>query len=94
VARHPTQLYESVFVVMLAGTLFWATRHRALPSGARFRLYFSGYFAFRLGVEFLKPRETPVLFLSAIQLASLTGLAVSLTSLRRLVALDRRPAKI
>jgi len=84
VLRHPTQLYESGFVMLLALAIHFGTRGRVLPSGARFRLYFAGYFAFRFGIEFLKPRETPLVFLSAIQLASLVGVTLALTSLRRL----------
>jgi phosphatidylglycerol:prolipoprotein diacylglycerol transferase len=84
VRRHPTQLYESLFVLVLALTLHFATHARVLPSGARFRLYFAGYFAFRFCIEFLKPRETPLVFLSAIQLASLLGVTLSLVSLRHL----------
>ncbi len=86
VARHPTQLYESAFVLLLATAIEMATRARALPSGARFRLYFAGYFTFRFAVEFIKPRETPLLSLSAIQLASLVGIALSLVTMRRLSA--------
>jgi phosphatidylglycerol:prolipoprotein diacylglycerol transferase len=82
--RHPTQLYESAFVLLLAAALALSLRGRSTSSGVRFRLYFAGYFAFRLGVEFIKPRETPVLGLSAIQLASLAGLALSLFTLQRL----------
>jgi prolipoprotein diacylglyceryltransferase len=84
VARHSTQLYESACVLLLAIAILLATRTRELPSGARFRLYFAGYFAFRFVIEFLKPRETPLGFLSAIQLASLIGITLSLRSLRRL----------
>lgn len=84
VFRHPTQLYESFFVLFLALAIQLGTRRRSLPSGARFRLYFAGYFAFRFLVEFLKPRETPLVFLSAIQAASLAGVILTLTSLRRL----------
>jgi prolipoprotein diacylglyceryltransferase len=82
VARHPTQIYESIFVVMLAAAIATSLRGRELPPGARFRLYFAGYFAFRFFVEFLKPRETPLAGLSAIQVASLAGVALSLGSLR------------
>lgn len=85
VARHPTQLYESIFVLLLATTLWLATRHRPLSPGARFRLYFTGYFLFRFFVEFIKPRETPLLGLSAIQIASLAGAACAFVSLRRLI---------
>ncbi len=84
VRRHPTQLYESLFVLILAATLTVATRRRALRTGARFRVYFAGYFILRFAVEFLKPRETPFLALSAIQFASLLGTALSLLSLRLL----------
>lgn len=81
--RHPTQLYESAAVLLLAATLALAVRGRAPASGTRFRWYFGGYFAFRLLVEFLKPRETLVAGLSAIQLASAAGVVVSCLSLRR-----------
>jgi len=93
VMRHPTQLYESLFVLVLAAAIYFATRARALPKGARFRLYFAGYFAFRFCVEFLKPRETPVAFLSAIQLASLAGVVLSLVSMRRLPAIENQKSK-
>jgi prolipoprotein diacylglyceryltransferase len=83
VLRHPTQLYESGFVLLLALGLTWATRRGIRGEGMRFRLYFAGYFAFRFCIEFLKPRETPVLGLSAIQLASLAGVIISLVDLRR-----------
>jgi prolipoprotein diacylglyceryltransferase len=85
-ARHPTQLYESLFVLLLASGLHVATRGRHLAEGSRFRLYFAGYFLFRFAIEFLKPRETPVLGLSAIQLASLAGATLTVFSLRRLAA--------
>lgn len=91
VSRHPTQLYESLFVILLGLAIHVSTRRRSLPSGARFRLYFAGYFAFRFAVEFLKPRETPLLFLSAIQLASLAGLALSRISLRHLARRIENP---
>ncbi|HVS51030.1 MAG TPA: prolipoprotein diacylglyceryl transferase family protein [Opitutaceae bacterium] len=84
VPRHPTQLYEAIFVLLLASAIAVGGARRAWPVGARFRLYVAGYFAFRFGVEFLKPRETPVAGLSAIQLASLAGVILALNSLRRL----------
>ena len=84
IARHPAQLYESLFVLLLATGLQLALRIRTLAAGSRFRLYFAGYFLFRFFIEFIKPRETPVLGLSAIQLASLGGAGLALFSLRRL----------
>lgn len=84
VTRHPTQLYESLFVLTFATALWLATRRHTLPPGALFRLYFAGYFAFRFAVEFIKPREPLLGPLSAIQLASLAGAALALVTLRRL----------
>jgi phosphatidylglycerol:prolipoprotein diacylglycerol transferase len=84
VHRHPTQLYESTAVLLLACVVSGVAARRVLPDGARFRLYFIGYFTFRFFVEYIKPREMPVLNLSAIQLASLGGIVISTVSLSRL----------
>ena len=83
VARHPTQLYETAVVLTLAAVIALAARGRVWPPGTRFRCFFAGYFAFRLLVEFIKPRETPFAGLSAIQLASAAGVVVSCRLLRR-----------
>ena len=81
--RHPTQLYEIAFLLLL-GVALWAwSRRRPRPNGQMFRLFMLGYLGFRFAVEFLKPRETPAGFLSAIQLACLLGGAVCLWQLTR-----------
>lgn len=85
IRRHPTQLYESVAVLALATSLSFVSRSRVFPPGVKFRLYFAGYFTFRFLVEFIKPRETPLFGLSAIQLASLFGVCLSLYTLRRTI---------
>lgn len=90
--RHPTQLYECAYVLALATGLHFALRGRSLPAGGRFRLYSAGYFAFRFLVEFIKPRETPWLGLSAIQLASLVGITCACVSLRRRPPVGLHPA--
>jgi phosphatidylglycerol---prolipoprotein diacylglyceryl transferase len=72
VPRHPTQLYEIAFLLLL-GLILFARSRRPHPSGLLFRQFFLGYFAFRFFVEFIKPRYHPYLGLSAIQLASLGG---------------------
>lgn len=73
VRRHPTQLYESVFVLVLAFIIWLTTRHHPLTAGVLFRLYIAGYLAFRFCIEFIKPREFLLPHLSSIQLASLLG---------------------
>ncbi len=54
IARHPVQLYESAFALLLAGGLVLA-RRRGLAEGAEFRLFLIAYLGFRLAVDFLKP---------------------------------------
>lgn len=80
--RHPTQLYEIVFLLLL-GSAIWTYERVAGPQrgGARFRLYMLGYLLFRFLVEFIKPVFAPYLGLSAIQLASLCGAFICLTQL-------------
>lgn len=57
--RHPTPLYEMVFVIALAWVL-----HRARPRldavpGLRFKLFLAAYLAWRLLIDGLKPVRVP-----------------------------------
>jgi phosphatidylglycerol:prolipoprotein diacylglycerol transferase len=65
VSRHPTQLYEMVFLLLftLALWMFMRQPHR---NGDVFKLFMTGYMGWRLLVDFLKP-EFRVLGLSIIQ---------------------------
>lgn len=80
--RHPTQLYEIAFLV-LTGALLALRMRRPYANGSIFRLFMLAYLLFRFGVEFLKPRETPVGPLSAIQFACLAGVLVCVRALTR-----------
>lgn len=85
--RHPTQLYESAFMLLLAVALalFWRWRrdhHRAVP-GELFRLFMLAYLSFRFLIEFIKPRYHPYLGLSMIQLACLAAILLTIWNLRR-----------
>ena len=71
VYRHPAQLYDIAFLLVLAlALLVWNRKPR--PNGQLFRLFMLEYLLWRLGVEFLKPRYTH-LGLSAIQFACAGG---------------------
>jgi prolipoprotein diacylglyceryltransferase len=89
--RHPTQLYEIVFLLML-GTAIFLYERTAGPQrgGVRFRLYMLGYLSFRFAIEFIKPRFAPYGGLSAIQLASLAGIIVCVTQFLSRRGLDPR----
>lgn len=71
ISRHPTQLYEIGFMLLLAGALAVRMR-RPYANGYLFRIFILAYLLFRFVVEFFKPRYAP-LVLSTIQIASLAG---------------------
>ncbi|WP_223650269.1 prolipoprotein diacylglyceryl transferase family protein [Hymenobacter psoromatis] len=71
IARHPTNLYEILFLAALALLLLGLGR---LPNGRRFGLFLAAYLLFRLLVEFLKPTPAAVVGLTAIQWACVAGL--------------------
>jgi prolipoprotein diacylglyceryltransferase len=76
VRRHPTQLYDIVLLLALAGVLWTTRRKRPVSSGRTFRWFMLAYLSWRFAVEFIKPREIRVIGLSAIQVASAVGAIV------------------
>ena len=80
--RHPTQLYEIAFLIVLGIALAIRAR-RPYWNGELFRLFMLGYLLFRFCVEFIKPRYNPWMGLSAIQVASLVGAGVCVALLIR-----------
>lgn len=75
IARHPTQLYEVLFLAILALALARG-RTRTWPEGLRFDAFLMAYLAFRIGIDFLKPypRGVVSLGLAATQWFALAGL--------------------
>ncbi|ANF97132.1 prolipoprotein diacylglyceryl transferase [Paenibacillus bovis] len=83
ILRHPTQLYEMGFLMMLAILLVPLYRQsrgqtgvagRGYVSGRMFQWFMTGYLLFRFMIEFIKPTLHPYLGLNNIQLACLAGL--------------------
>jgi phosphatidylglycerol:prolipoprotein diacylglycerol transferase len=68
-ARHPTQLYEAVFHLSLAGILF-ALQQRGLFRGQLVKLYILCYLAYRFLSEFIRPEPQLVLGLTGYQWAA------------------------
>jgi prolipoprotein diacylglyceryltransferase len=70
VARHPTQIYESLFHLGMAGFLA-----RCLASGAfrdrQLQLYLIVYCAFRFGMEWIRPEPAWLFGLTFYQCAAL-----------------------
>ena len=54
IARHPTQIYECLFHLTMAGVLYVLLLQGSLR-GQLIKLYFLCYFAFRFATEFVRP---------------------------------------
>lgn len=76
--RHPTQLYEAIFLLLFAAIYF--AKHGKSSSGQGFRVFIAVYMLFRVVVEFIKPTWKPA-GLSAIQWASLVTLFIAIFQL-------------
>jgi phosphatidylglycerol:prolipoprotein diacylglycerol transferase len=76
VPRHPTALYESAFMFALAYALSRFARRAS--RGKSFLALIAAYLAFRLVVDTWKPGVTILAGLTAIQIACILGLAVTL----------------
>jgi phosphatidylglycerol:prolipoprotein diacylglycerol transferase len=64
--RHPSQLYSAASAAALFVALL-ALRPHVQKEGALFKLYLAGFAASRLGLEFLRHRESLVFGLSPVQ---------------------------
>jgi phosphatidylglycerol:prolipoprotein diacylglycerol transferase len=82
IARHPTQLYEILFLTGL-GLVLHRYNQRPHPEGASFRIFLAAYLAWRLLIDFVKPQ--PLIYgLNLIQWACVAGLVALLPDLVRL----------
>ena len=74
IPRHPTQLYEIAFLMVLA-IVIQGRRNVLAQPGDRFRMFLIAYLAFRFLIDFIKPMPLVYLgTLSGIQLLCLAGL--------------------
>ncbi|MGH8019898.1 MAG: prolipoprotein diacylglyceryl transferase [Opitutaceae bacterium] len=85
-ARHPTQLYELLFVAV-TGLVFHSVFRDDRGDGRAFRAFVGAYLLFRLAVEFIKPIPPHAAGLSAIQWVSLIGATMCAISYCRIARL-------
>ncbi|WP_013323149.1 prolipoprotein diacylglyceryl transferase [Gloeothece verrucosa] len=83
ILRHPTQLYEIAFLIVLMVFLFVRQQYK-IRQGDRFNFFMISYLGFRLFIDFIKPTFLSVLGLSSIQIACLLGLIYYFRSMPRL----------
>jgi phosphatidylglycerol---prolipoprotein diacylglyceryl transferase len=77
VPRHPTQIYESLFHLLLAAILFLLARKQLLPTH-RLQFYLITYCVFRFLTEYIRPEPPWLLGLTFYQWTALV-LAAALT---------------
>ncbi len=73
IARHPTSLYEIIFLVCLFFILK-KLEQKNLKNGMIFKIFIFSYVLFRFIIEFIKPIVPILLGLSAIQITCLIGI--------------------
>jgi len=71
--RHPTTLYEIVFLILLWVSLKFAEQKLVFESGARFKFFMVSLFLFRGLIEFIRPGER-IFGLTVIQICCVLGL--------------------
>jgi prolipoprotein diacylglyceryltransferase len=91
--RHPTQLYEIIFLLGLMVFLKIRSRYHR-QEGDLFKFYMVAYLSFRLLIDFIKPDFHPILGLSAIQIACVLGLLYYWRSIPQMFAFKRRANSI
>ena len=74
VRRHPTQLYEFLFLLALAW-LLWRKMQRPHVQGQIFRTFLAAYLGWRLLIDFIKPQPM-VAGMNVIQWACVAGLTM------------------
>jgi prolipoprotein diacylglyceryltransferase len=89
--RHPTQLYDIVFLT-LYGLVLYRWSRGGLANGVLFRAFMLGYLPYRFAVEFIKPRYHPWIGLSAIQAACIVAAFYCIRSARVLSATAKTQA--
>jgi prolipoprotein diacylglyceryltransferase len=84
IPRHPTQLYEVLFLGLLA-LLLWRRSRRPYPTGDLFKGFMVGYLGWRFLIDFFKPYPAVFLGLGSIQWVCLLTLAYYAPHLPRLL---------
>jgi len=73
--RHPTQLYEIVFLLLLGAIILWIKKvNKILWEGYLFQLFMLSYLFFRFLIDFIKPFPHAYGVFNHIQIAAMAGI--------------------
>ncbi|MEI6533609.1 MAG: prolipoprotein diacylglyceryl transferase [Candidatus Roizmanbacteria bacterium] len=70
ILRHPTQLYESLFALLMFFYLLYCKKHKPAP-GQLFRMFITNYFIFRFLIEYIRVEPKIYMGLSIYQIFSI-----------------------
>ncbi|MEC9090607.1 MAG: prolipoprotein diacylglyceryl transferase family protein, partial [Candidatus Thermoplasmatota archaeon] len=79
VSRHPTALYEIVAIWLIYFGIQYRSNTSIVPSGWQFRTFLMSYLVWRIFVDWIKPADWELIFLSPIQIACILGLTWYMT---------------
>ncbi|MEA5552917.1 prolipoprotein diacylglyceryl transferase family protein [Anabaena cylindrica UHCC 0172] len=88
ISRHPTQLYEIIFLMSLILLLNFRQKYQ-YQEGDIFKFYLVTYLGFRFLVDFIKPDFRPIIGLSAIQIACIIAVIYYYRSILHLFKFTR-----
>lgn len=92
IPRHPTQLYEILFLLILM--IFLRIRRRyQRQEGDLFKFYMVAYLGFRFLIDFIKPDFHPLWGMSAIQITCLGGVLYYCRSISQLFNFSQTKGK-
>ncbi len=83
IPRHPTQLYETTFLLLLSGLILRTATHLR-AAGDEFKVFLIGYLGFRVLADFLKPASR-IAGISVLQWVCLAVIAYYAPHIPRLV---------
>lgn len=83
--RHPTSLYEILFLIILFILLKKINNLTKNEDGLQFKVFMIAYFGFRFFIEFLKPNTFYVLGFSSIQFLCITCWIYYIPTLNKLI---------
>jgi len=73
IARHPTQLYEMLFDILLAFYLAWRKK-QGVEAGELFKIFLNGYLSFRFFLEFIRVEKIGFIGLTDFQVLCVISL--------------------
>ncbi len=90
IARHPTQLYEAVFMLIMFFVIKLGFKNKTVAPGYLFNFLMIAYFIFRFLIEFIRTERIAFLYLTYFQIICIFVLIYLVRANRQIMAYGRR----